>query len=158
MAEPLLSIDECILKFLNLFREIRRKKNLSLECLSDILRNQYGLEVSSNMLGKIERNESKIQIEVFLALMHFYNVKLSDGNESFETESEPLETEIVRLCKINPDLEYILEHCRKYALHFEFINHLRNVVKSSLPLLETSDRTQSQSLKAASFFKKKKKT
>jgi transcriptional regulator with XRE-family HTH domain len=57
-------------------RFLREDKGYTLESLSKILKSNHGLKISHNLLGKIERGESKIQIDQFIILCKFYKVNL----------------------------------------------------------------------------------
>lgn len=58
-------------------RYLREDKGFTLDQLCEQLNKKYGLELKPNLLGKIERAESKLQTHLFIQLCNFYNVELS---------------------------------------------------------------------------------
>lgn len=62
----------------NKLRELREEKGLSLRGLCDNIKRQYGYELNYNLLGKVERGESRIQLEEFISLCIYYQVDLKE--------------------------------------------------------------------------------
>lgn len=143
-----------------IFRNLREMKGLSLEELSNILKNKYNINVSGNMLGKFERNASKWQIEVFLALIHYYSIQLEDIHPIFQIKSENESFgKLLRYSELNPDLEFILLNLQKRGSDHSFLHLLKSNIENLLEFIEkttpdlASDPTKLQdpyTMKAAS--------
>ena len=67
-------------------RFLREDKGYTLGSLSKALKLNFGLRISSNLLGKIERGESKIQIDQFIILCKFYRVNLDFFFKEFKID------------------------------------------------------------------------
>lgn len=58
-------------------RYLREDKGFTLEQLCEQVNKKYGLQIKPNLLGKIERSQSKIQTDLFIHLCDFFEVELS---------------------------------------------------------------------------------
>ncbi len=58
-------------------RLLREDKGFTLNQICDLIYKKYSVRVNPNLLGKIERSESKIQTHIFLLFCKFYKVNSS---------------------------------------------------------------------------------
>jgi len=69
-------------------RFLREDKGYTLNQVCDLIYKKYSARINPNLLGKIERAESKIQTHIFLLLCKFYGVNSSFFiNEKFQDEN-----------------------------------------------------------------------
>jgi len=131
----------------NKFRILRDDKGLTLEQLSQKIYKEYKLDISANMLGKIERGSSRIPLDQFLVFCRFYKIDLS----FFFPDEE--------IYKLPARFEDLIHHnegreCLKYIAQYsdrpDYLYLIFQFIHSVLPAV---DRIQLKKTKETSLLK-----
>lgn len=133
-------------------RVLREKKGLKIKELCDILKKKYNHNINANLLGKIERGTSKIQLDTFLHLCRYFNVDYTyfvEKNKSNPAAPElmnkivqsELNKEIIKIIGLNQKEEW------KNQITYDFLKIF--IPKIEL-LIQKNTKSQVTLLKAAS--------
>lgn len=140
----------------SIFKELRNQHGYTVPELIEKLEEVYGFKIEISLMRKIENNKSNIQIHQYLVLAHFYNLDNHELLNYDNLERSKMESKILTRSKFNPDFRWILETLLNHSEDFHFINHIKNVIKSTLALKNQPDgKAKSPILKAASPKKNK---
>jgi len=131
-------------------RILREEKGITLEYLSRKMKSIFDLHISSNMLGKIERGESRLATDQFLSFCRFYKIDISYFFPDDDTDKMP--KEISSLISSAQGRECIRQ-LGKYSLREDILGIIVDFLKFIIPKIDVqhSDKIKDKSLlKAAS--------
>lgn len=146
------SIESIYIKIGDVFRYCRMDKGLSLKELADALKKEYGVPFNPNLLGKIERGESRLLTHDFINLCLFFRLELKAFLDKDKKNIH--ETALGDLTE-DPAIRRILIFISENRGSKGFVSFLEEFLKFMGPqLIRMSKDTDPKNLKAASPKKK----
>ena len=142
------------------FRFCRENLGYTLDDFCAKMDELYGLELNPNLIGKIERGKSRIQLHEFLHICHFYGIELKELYPSeLAKQDDYLETKTINpLFESIPGRQIIreivkLEEPELQKIVFSFLQGVMPAVRKALKVSEKDSPTTV--LKAASKSRQK---
>ena len=130
------------------FKTLRNQHGLSMGDLSKKIEREFGLKMSENLIGKIERKESKLQLAQFLAFCFIFRVELKDIAPEYYKYNLDSQSRIIREYNRNPDFQSIIDLLLTKVDEFSIIVYIKNFIKNTFSLYDS--RSNSALLKASS--------
>ncbi|WCL49459.1 hypothetical protein [Leptospira sp. GIMC2001] len=152
--EPIINVDsELLYSLADRFKELRIHYGYSLTELSDRLKKNYNLSINDNLLGKIERKESRLQSDQMISLLLFYKIELREILDIPSLTAADGTTRLIKEYSRNPEFQSVVNLILDNISDFSFLSYVRSFLK--LTVQHIISRTDPSSLKAASPNKKK---
>jgi transcriptional regulator with XRE-family HTH domain len=130
------------------FKNLRIQYGLSMGELSKKIEKDFGLKMSENLIGKIERKESKLQLSQFLAYCFIFHVELKDLAPDYYKFNLDSQNRVMKEYSRNPDFQTIVDLLLLRIDEFSMIVYIKNFIKNTFQLYES--KSSSSVLKASS--------
>jgi len=130
------------------FKVLRIQYGLSMGELSKKVEKEFGLIVSENLIGKIERKESKLQLSQFLAFCFIFRVELKDIAPDYYKFNIDSQSKLIKEYSRNPDFQSIVDLLLLRIEEFSMIVYIKNFIKNTFHLYDS--KSPSTILKASS--------
>lgn len=139
--------DVSILGLADFFKDLRNYHGFTMGEISAKMEKDFGLDVSENLIGKIERKESKMQLAQFLAFCFIYRIDLKDIAPEIFRYSQDSQTKLIQEYSRNPEFQNIIDLLLPRLEDFSLILYIKNFIKNTFHLYEK--RESSSILKVA---------
>lgn len=159
------TIDEIYIEIGRKLRFYRENLGYTLDEFCNKINRVYSLELNPNLIGKIERGKSRIQLHDFIYICHFYGIQMHELYPSHlkNRQENPQEAETVQLLLQNTASRQILREISRLKepelqkVVFSFLNSVMPLVQKLL-VSQEQEKKASSTLRAASKNKKRTKS
>lgn len=149
------AIESIYKKVGDVFRYCRMEKGLSLKELADALEKDTGVPFNPNLLGKVERGQSRLLTHDFLTLCQFFRLELK---VFFDKEKRSVQDSPLGDLTDDPAMRRILVYLSENRNSKSLVEFLEEFLKYMSPsLIRLGKEREAKHLKAASPKKKGKK-
>ncbi len=146
------AIETIYSKIGDVFRYCRMEKGLSLKELADSLEREYGSPYNPNLLGKVERGQSRLLAHDFLILCQFFRLELK---VFFDKEKKNAQESVLGDLTEDPAIRRILVFLSEHRNSKALIGFLEDFLRYMSPsILKMSRENEAKNIKAASPKKK----
>lgn len=150
------AIESIYTKIGDVFRYCRMEKGLSLKDLADALEKEFGTPYNPNLLGKVERGQSRLLAHDFLVLCQFFKLELKIF---FDKEKKFTQDSVLGDLTEDPAMRRILVFLSENKSSKGLVHFLEEFLRYMSPSIIRMSRDQeSKNIKAASPKKKGRKT
>ena len=101
--------EDSILRLADIFKDLRIYHGFTMGELSKRIQKEFSLDVSENLIGKIERKESKMQLAQFLAFCFIYRIELKDIVPEIYRYNQDSHTKLIKEYTRNPEFQNIID-------------------------------------------------
>lgn len=150
------AIESIYTKIGDVFRYCRMEKGLSLKDLADALEKEFGTPYNPNLLGKVERGQSRLLAHDFLVLCQFFKLELKIF---FDKEKKFTQDSVLGDLTEDPAMRRILVFLSENKSSKGLVHFLEEFLRYMSPsIIRMSKDQESKNIKAASPKKKGRKT
>lgn len=150
------AIESIYTKIGDVFRYCRMEKGLSLKDLADALEKEFGTPYNPNLLGKVERGQSRLLAHDFLVLCQFFKLELKIF---FDKEKKFTQDSVLGDLTEDPAMRRILVFLSENKNSKGLVHFLEEFLRYMSPsIIRMSKDQESKNIKAASPKKKGRKT